>query len=205
MSSQFQPMPMSPMTQPMDTFSKMDKGLIKCGKFASIIQIVCSVLCILIFGGLGFFIYTRKDNNLETKAIITNVNCKQEVVNNGGRRGSTIHTKCIIDVKYTVDNKEYTGIVDTTETTHKKDEEITIKYNPKNPSVISYKQITNKTIGMILLGVACFIIILMIIHIILMKNSDWYKRLMCIQMATSAVSSAMTPMSFGGPGISIDM
>ncbi len=202
MATQFQAMPMSPMAQPMtqqtDTLGKIDKGLIKCGKFASIIQIVCSVLCIVIIGGLGFFMYNKKDNNLETKATVTGVVCRQEVVNNGGRRGGTrIETKCTMNVKYTVDGKDYTGIVDTTETTHKTNDVITIKYDSTNPSVISYKQLSNKSTGMILLGVASFIVILMIIHIVLMKKSDWYKRIMCINMAANVVSSAMTPVSFG--------
>jgi hypothetical protein len=199
MATQFQAMPMSPMAQPMtqqtDTLGKIDKGLIKCGKFASIIQIVCSVLCIVIIGGIGFFIYTRKDNNLETKATVTDVNCKQETVLYGKR--PSIRTKCTMNVKYTVDSKDYTGIVETTETKHKTNDVITIKYDSTNPSVISYKQISNKNAGMILLGVASFIVILMIIHIILMNKSDWYKRIMCVNMATNVVSSAMTPVSFG--------
>lgn len=193
MATQFQPMPVS---QPTDTLGKIDKGLIKCGKFASIIQIVCSVLCILIIGGLGFFMYQKKDNNLETKATVTGVVCRQEIVNSGRNR-TRVQTKCTMNVKYTVDGKEYTGIVDTTETTHKTNDIITIKYDSTNPSVVSYKQLTNKSTGMILLGVASFIVILMIIHIILMKKSDWYKRIMCINMASNVVSSAMTPVSFG--------
>ncbi len=200
MATQFQPMPMSPMAQPMtqqsDTLGKIDKGLLQCGKFASIMQIVCSVLCIVIIGGIGFFMYNKKDNNLETKATVTGVVCKQEMVRNS-RNKSSIQTKCTMNVKYTVGGKDYTGIVETTETTHKTNDEITIKYDSNNPAVISYKQLSNKSTGMILLGVACFIIILMIIHIILMKKSDWYKRIMCINMATNVVSSAMTPVSIG--------
>ena len=194
MSNQFQPMPMS--SQPTDTLGKIDQGLIKCGKFASIIQIVCSVLCILIIGGIGFFMYNKKDNNLETKATVTEVVCRQETVRTSRNRTS-IQTKCTMNVKYTVDGKDYTGIVETTETTHKTNDVITIKYDSTNPSVISYKQISNKNAGMILLGVASFIVILMIIHIILMNKSDWYKRIMCVNMAANVVSSAMTPVSFG--------
>jgi hypothetical protein len=186
---------MSNRFQSTDTFGKLDKGLLKCGKFASIIQIVCSVLCIIIFGGFGFFMYLKKDNRLETKATITNVNCRQEVVNSGGRRGgSRIETKCIMDVKYSVDGKEYTGVVDTTETIHKKDEIITIKYEPTNPTIISYKQITNKSLGMIMLGVASVIILFMIIHIVLVKKSDWYKRIMCLQLAGNVISSTISPI-----------
>ena len=190
MGSQFQPMPMSP--QPTDTLGRLDSGLLKCGKFASIIQIVCSVLCIVIFGGLGFFMYQKKDNSLETQATVTNVVCRQETVTDSKNRRRT-ETKCTMNVKYTVDGKEYAGIVDTTETTHKINDIITIKYDSTNPSVISYKQLSNKSTGMILLGVASFIVILMIIHILLMKNSDWYKRIMCINMASNVVSSAMSP------------
>ena len=191
--SQFKPMPMSS-PQPTDTLGQMDKGLLKCGNFASVIQIVCSVLCIVLFCGLGIFMFRKKDNNLETQATVTNVNCRQEVVNNGGRRGGTrVETKCMMDVKYNVDGKEYTGKVDTTETTHSKDEIITIKYNPENPVDISYKQLSNKTTGMILLGIGCFIILLLILHIVLLKVSDWYKRLLCISMVGNVVSSAMSP------------
>ncbi len=189
MSSQFQPMPMSS-PQQLDTLGKMDKGLLKCGNFASIIQIVCSVLCIILFLGLGFFMYQRKDNRLETQATVTDVNCKQETVLYGKR--PSIRTRCIMNVKYNVNDKEYTGIVDTLETTHIKDEIITIKYNPENPDDISYKQLSNKTTGMILLGVGCFIILLLILHIVLLKVSDWYRRLLCVSMVANVVSSSVS-------------
>jgi hypothetical protein len=195
--SQFQPMRMS--SQSNDTLGNIDKGLLKCGNFASIIQIVCSVLFIIIFGGIGVYMYQKKDNRLETQATVTNVNCRQEVVNSGGRRGGTrIETKCIMDVKYNVDGKEYTGIVDTSETIHKTNDIITIKYDSTNPNVISYKQLSNRTIGMILMAIGSFIILLLSLHIVLLQVSDWYKRLLCIQMVGSAVSSAFSPVSSFG-------
>jgi hypothetical protein len=138
---------------------------------------------------------SKKDNNKETKATVISVECRQEVVNTGRRGGTRVETKCIMNVKYNVNNTDYTGIVETTETMHKTNDIITIKYDTTNPAVISYKQISNKNAGMILIGIGSFVVLLLILHIVLLRVSDWYKRLLCLQMAGSVVSSAMSPFN----------
>jgi hypothetical protein len=198
MSSKFQPKPMSPQNN--DTLGQMDKGLLQCGNFASIIQIVCSVLFIIIFGGIGIYMYQKKDNNVEINARITDVTCAQERINTGKRGGTRLQTTCTLTVSYKVDEKDYSGIVTTTEVLHKKDDLIKIKYDKTNPISISYNQASNKKVGLILMGVGCFIILLMIIHIILLKVSDWYKRLLCVQMVAGTVSSAFSPLAMNNYG-----
>lgn len=191
MSSQFQPKPMSPQNN--DTLSNIDSGLIQCGTFSGVMKIICCVLFIIIFCGIGIYMFRLPDNNLETNATITDAKCAQEVVNSG--KGTRVQTVCTLSVSYKVDEKDYTGIVTTNEVSHQKGELIKIKYDKSNPVSISYKQISNKTISYILIGVGCLFVIGLIIHIVLLNMSDWYKRLMCVEMVANTVSTAFSPLS----------
>jgi hypothetical protein len=175
-----------------NTLNKMDDGLLQCGTFSAIMKIIVGLIFTIIFGGIGVYLFIQPENNIETNAKITDVKCVQERINEG--KGTKVQTMCTLNLEYNVEGEDYTGIVTTTEVSRKKNEIIKIKYDKENPVAISYKQMSNKTIGLILIGVGVLLLLGLITHIVLLSVSDWYKRLMCVQMVASTVSSVFSPL-----------
>jgi hypothetical protein len=171
-----------------DTFDKVDNMLIECGKVASFIQIACSVICILCLCGFGIFFFRKKNNRIKTNATILNTDCRSYSVDT--KRTSRMRTDCILDIEYRVNGVMKQAKISTNDKIHYKGEIIEINYDEKNPLDIAYNQISSKTIGKTLIGLGMCVVILMIIHIILMKKSNWYKRIMCVNLVGSAFSGS---------------
>jgi hypothetical protein len=183
-----------------DVLDKADSMLLKCGSFASIIQIVCSVLSILCLCGFGIILFRTKDTKIKTTATVLHGQCNTYPVRTNSSNYTRMETDCILDIEYKVGDEMKQTKVNTSDKMHSKGEIIEIYYEPSNPESVKYKPLNNKIAGKILMGIGSCIIILMVIHIILMKKSDWYKRLLCFNLIGSAFSGSRPGMNFGNSG-----
>jgi predicted permease len=177
------------------TFDRVDNMLVQCGTFSGAIQIVCSVIFIIIFCGLGYYFFNKKDTKVKTQATVVHGECKTYSVKSGN--SSRMQTDCVLDIEFKVGDKIIQQKLITNDKMHSKGEIIDIKYDPANPLDVEYNQIESKTLGMILGGIGSLFVICLIIHIVLMRVSDWYKRLMCVNMIGSAFRGATPGFGFG--------
>ncbi len=182
------------MEQP-STFDKVDNMLVQCGTFSGVIQIISSVICILLSCGLGYFFYNKKETRVKTTATVLHGECKTYSVRSGN--SSRMQTDCILDIEYKVGEEMKQQKITTTDKIHSKNEIINITYDPANPADVTYNEIESKTVGKVLIGIGSLVIICLIVHIVLMNYSDWYKRLMCINMVGSAFRGATPGIGFG--------
>jgi hypothetical protein len=165
-----------------DALDKADNMLLKCGSFASIIQIIISVICIICFCGFGIILFTKKNKRIKTNAIVLNRECNSYPVQTNSAKYTRMKTDCMLDIEYKIGQEMKQAKVTTSDKMHSKGEKIEIYYDPANPEDVIYKPINTKTAATILMGIGSCIIVLMVIHIILMNKSDWYKRLLCLNL-----------------------
>lgn len=163
--------------------TSVDDKLIKCGKLASVIYIVLGIIIAIGFLGFGYYMYNKKDTMAEVLATVMDVQCTYTY--NSKRRKNV--AACVMLVKYVVNNTEYTSRVQTQEEQHYKDEKITIKYDTNNPRKTSYKTLSNNKTGKYLMIIGSIIALLTGLHAVLMKKSDWYKRLVCVNFVGDVV------------------
>ena len=174
------------------TFDKVDNMLVDCGSFAGIMQIVCSVILILCFCGFGYFFFSKKETRVNTSAIVLHGECKTYSVKSGN--SSRMQTDCMLDIQYKVGEEMVQQKITTVDKIHTKDEIIQVKYDPLNPLDVVYNEVESRTVGLILFGIGALFVLFLIIHVVLLNVSDWYKRLMCLNMIGSAFSG---PSGFG--------
>jgi hypothetical protein len=163
--------------------SSIDEGLLKCGKLASSIYMIGGVIIAIAFIAFGYYMYSKKDSMNEVQATITEVQCSY---NYDTKRRRNV-ASCVLLVKYMVNNAEYTSRVQTQEEQHYKDEKITIKYDTNNPRKVSYKQLSNNQTGKYIMIAGVIIALLTGLHAYLMKTSDWYKRLVCVNFVGDVI------------------
>jgi len=184
--------PINSMSQPprQDGWDKSMNLLSSCGKFAGMSTAIVCIILIVCFCGIGIYFFRKKDKTVynSVSATITLANCSQVVNRNGNR--TTISYNCALQVKYTVDGKEYTASLTSDDTVHNANETITIYYDVSNPNNVVYSYIKNKSMGQIMIGAGACFIVLLIIHLILMKKSEWYNRIHCINTVSSVVGSS---------------
>jgi hypothetical protein len=106
-------------------------------------------------------------------------------------RRNMISYNCNLKLEYVVDNVTNTTFYNTSDKSHNVGDKIDIYYNSNNVSDIKLSNVPNKTTGSILLGIGGCFIILLILHIILMKKSAWYNRILCFNAMTSSFRSPM--------------
>jgi hypothetical protein len=118
-----------------DTFDRVDNMLVQCGSFASIIQIVCSVICIICCCGFGIFFFKKKDTRIKTTATVLHGECRTYSVRNGN--STKMQTDCVLDIEYKVGEEMRQQKIITTDRIHSKGEIIQIKYDYINNNYLS--------------------------------------------------------------------
>jgi hypothetical protein len=172
-----------------DSITKLDSGLKKCGSVVSKITIICCIILITIFVGIGYTSIRKSDDNdiRIVDAIVTSVSNCQTHTTYSRRRSTTTTTTCNLNIKYTVDNKDYSANITTNDNTRTVNEIIKISYNIKTPQTPIYNYVSPKKTGKMLIGIGILFTIFTLLLIVLHKKSDWYKRIMCISGISSIV------------------
>lgn len=108
-------------------------------------------LILVIFGIIVFSINTKNQNYIKTEAIVLDVEVAQEAyVDTDGNQVEATYNATI---KYTVSDKEYETTLDNV-SKYKVGDNMTIYYNPKDPSQITQTKSLILPIVIILCGIA---------------------------------------------------
>jgi hypothetical protein len=141
-------------------------GAAEVGQIRTTIGLVIGSIIGLIFIAVGIYLEFF-DKNKHTKDILATVvdaNCTSVATRDN------VNINCALNIKYTVDGKEYKGFVNTNDTTHVKDNIIRVYIDPANPSDVSMQSLSaDKTMGI-------FIIIFGLVAIGISVFSWWLSR-----------------------------
>ena len=111
---------------------------------------IVSIILIIIAIHLLFI---NQSNLVDSNAIVVDSHC---VSNYDNKEGVTYN--CNLHIKYAVGGKSYSGQISTTgSTSYTVGDNVDITYNSTNPSEVTARQLRDKTLGYILLGVGILI------------------------------------------------
>lgn len=103
-------------------------------------SIFITLICGIVFLGVGIFFTVRNKNYVETTAVITDIQT----------RGAGDDEDHDVYVSYNVDGQEYSALSDTYSSTYFEGKEISVFYNPDNPQEIHGD---SKLLGIIMMAV----------------------------------------------------
>jgi len=104
-----------------------------------------------------YLVKTKYTKTKTTEAIISDVKCNQVFTNS---KNSGVTWNCVFTASYTIDNKQYTKKLSTTNYQQQADgSQITVYYNPNNIDEISAEDDKSHMIGWFLIGFGALIII----------------------------------------------
>jgi hypothetical protein len=161
-------------------------GSAAIGEIKAKVTLVVGIIIVisLCLSGL-YLVRSTPSRSEETKASVVDSECKQ-IVKQLDNKTST-SSECIIGVKYNVDTKEYINKVVTGGEIFKQGEKITIKYNPNNPSDISYNETSQRTIGFYFSAVAIIVLIFVGLYYYFIHK---YKPLAALEGASTSINFA---------------
>ena len=176
--------------------SSVGNFLDKCGK---ILGWGCAIVCVIVIAILIYMaVKTSKevtnayDNSVSVAATVTQVvnnvcNVSQVTNRKRGMIGSRTYTTnniydCNLMVSYTVNNKEFTNSLHTNDVNYKVGDKVNILVKQNDPMTINYSDDINKKNSSykVYMGTAICLAVLTVIHIVLMKKSETYRGIVCI-------------------------
>lgn len=121
------------------------EGAVAYGRIKATIMLIVGVLVSLAMIYFGFKLRNSVDVfSGNVQAFVVKPDCKSNITVINNRTSTVIN--CILDIKYTVDGKEYNAQINTGGKIYNVNEPINIRYQPSNPANIT-TNIPNKTIG----------------------------------------------------------
>jgi hypothetical protein len=135
-------------------------GAAEVGQIRTTIGLVVGSIIGLIFIAVGIYLefFNKNKHTKDILATVTDANCTSFATRN------SVNINCALNIKYTVNDKEYKGFVNTNDTTHIKDSTITVYIDPANPSDVSMQSLSSdKTagifvivFGLVVIGISVF-------------------------------------------------
>lgn len=137
----------------MDMPNKLYDDASRLGSTMALIYLVIGIVIGILLLCSASIVYMKSNNNLvDTTGSVLKAECSQY------KTKDTVVYECLIDVKYTVDNKEYTRQMSTIKSSPiAAGETVKITYDKTNPIDASVKTLSNGTIALILLVVGLLI------------------------------------------------
>ena len=111
-------------------------------------------IMLIIFGGVMLVINNKNKDYIKIEATVIDVKEEEDIVTDGDGNHTTITYK--VTLKYTVDDKEYTGTLDNV-SKQKVGDKMVIYYNPKDPNQITQTKSFVLPIVIIVVGIASLI------------------------------------------------
>lgn len=138
----------------MDIGRKVYEETTNYGKFVAVIQFYISLVVAIVLVCIGiYFMVKKEDNIIHTKGKITLAKCTQYY------QQKSYKYACVLNIDYEVDSKKYNGILNTTSTVpYVEGHIVDISYDKTKPEIIRFRSISSRTLGLILIGVAIFIV-----------------------------------------------
>lgn len=165
---------------------------VKYQKVKTSISSVFFVILSIILISIGIYIRFVRKNKPDTLAQITKVvECNEVKVSNSGETKTTY--TCVLEIKYTINEKEYTNklIVENLDRKYYENETVKINYDNENPNNIStYTDMY--IVSYILIGLGTIFLICIGINLYLVHK---YKTYALIQTAGDVSSAVRSPSS----------
>lgn len=121
------------------------EGAVTYGRIKATIMLIVGILITL---GMLYFGFKLKNStdvfSGNVQAFVVKPDCRSNISVINNRTSTSI--SCILDLKYTIDGKEYTAQINTGGKIYNVNEPINIRYDPSNPTNIT-TNLPNKTIG----------------------------------------------------------
>lgn len=134
-------------------FENIYEGATELGKFRSMLILGIAIICAVLLGVVGTYLFMSNQSNL-IDAVATSLQSKCESWSDG----KNTRRNCYTDIKYVVNNKEYTASINTGNLQYANGANVEITYDAQNPANVTTKIIRNKWIGIILSIIAIVLI-----------------------------------------------
>jgi len=180
-----------------EVISSLSSGLNKCGK---ILGVVCAIICIVIIVVL-FIVgssYKNKTNKIKNTTIsivgtivkVDNNYCNISYVTRtiGRRRNRRTETvpvyNCNLTISYMVNNNVYTTNLHTTDRNYTVGNQINIFVDKSDSTKVYYRNQVQKEAksASTMFTIGGVLIFLLISHLFLLRYSDIYKKIVCLDM-----------------------
>lgn len=150
----------------MSTGDAIYTGLSDVGKAKSTIGLIFGIIISIILIAIAIYLFTRNQKDIvNSTAKVTSSNCSKE--------GKSIN--CQLQITYTINKKVYTGSISTlTSTKYTTGMDVPISYNSKNPLDVTYRQVNDKTVAFILLGIAVLLLLITSVSYYMTSHSKAY-------------------------------
>jgi hypothetical protein len=141
-----------------DLKETMFEGAVAYGRIKATIMLIVGILITLGMLYFGFKLRNSVDVfSGNVQAYVVKPDCKSNITIVNNRTSTNI--SCILDIKYTIDGKEYTGQINTGGKIYNVNEPVGIRYDPSNPANIT-TNLPNKTMGNYLI-IGSFVVLLL--------------------------------------------
>jgi hypothetical protein len=186
--------------QPQQSFiSELSSGLDKCGKYLGILcGIICVIIIIILFVVGSTFVKQSKkikNNTVSTMGTIVKINnynnmcnVSYQTIQRGSRYNRRTETipkyTCNLSISYSIDNKNYISDLVTTDNNYSVGNTINILVDKSNPSKIYYQSEINtkESSGNYMFITGGVLTGLLVLHLLLLRYSNFYKKIVCIDM-----------------------
>jgi len=162
-----------------------------------VIMMIISLICII----AGIFLIKSSTKKISIKAKVTKNSECSVVETYDSKNRKTTSTLCNTTVEFTVNDINYSGVVNTEGTKYTENNPITVYYEKENPNNISYYN-NQKYLGIGLIVFFFIVIILMCIDLYMTYNSKMYSSIKGVSDITriggSDRSSTLEGMVIGG-------
>jgi hypothetical protein len=119
-------------------------GAAEVGQIRTTIGLIIGSIIGIFFIAVGIYLefFNKNKHTKDILATVTDANCTSVATRN------SVDINCALNIKYTVNDKEYKGFVNTNDTTHIKDSTVTVYIDPENPSDVSMQSLkSDKNMG----------------------------------------------------------
>lgn len=124
---------------------------------AGIIGMIVGIVVAVVFIAVGSYIVSRKDYAGKVNGIIQNASCQTNtrIVNNK----ISVSNHCNLNVKYTVDGKDYNKNFSTSDRLYSQNESIPLRYDPSNPNNADLDTVSSKVLGSVFIVLGILVLI----------------------------------------------
>jgi len=151
-----------------DFASEVYENTSSLGRIISLISLIIGIIIAIVLF-ICAFTYQSTPDKPSTTATILSASCAT-IINNNKTEYS-----CILNLKYTINNKEYTNYITTQSNIYyNQNATIDITYEIDNPNKIYIKSLDNMTISLISCGIGIVIILGSVINYYLTHNYKFY-------------------------------
>ena len=153
-------------------------GAAEIGKVKATLGLIIGSIIVLVMMLISYFLITSKDVYKATiKSTVSSSTCSADTKGN---------KSCTVGVNYTVNNKAYTGTVNSN-VAYDVGDSLVVKYNPDNPNDVTANTMSQNTIGYLMSAGSVVVGVIIVVYYVMVSKSK----------AFAALSGAEATMDLG--------